>query len=141
LLLFFTTTCEGCPEAFEDLRSLFEGLLSAGSARAVGISFDDQELTRTFVEERDPVIPVTVFQHRRWPDVFRIREVPQLVVLDSGGRVRVARSGAFSPQLLTDSILPLIQQLGTSTGSSPLSDFTPSCRATKTIHLRQGGLP
>jgi len=141
LLLFFTTSCETCPETFSLLEPFFEGLLSEGDARVVGVAFDSLQLTRTFVEERNPAFPVTVFEHPRWPDVFRIREVPQLVVLDTRGRVRIARTGAFSRQLLADSIVPFLRQHRSDNGSPPSDDLTPICEATKTIHLRQGRTP
>ena len=56
----------------------------------------------------------------RLPMLYRIRAVPQLVVLDSGGRTVFARAGTLKGTGVVDSIVAATVQRGS---PSPARDF------------------
>lgn len=111
MILFSGADCTDCPRALQTVDSLYGGLTSSDILDAVVVFFADNETATLLVDSLGIGLPVVSLAHPRWEEVFRVRDVPQLVIVDQDGRVRVSRRGIPSSVLWYDSIVPLAERL------------------------------
>lgn len=137
-LLFVAGDCENCPAAVRALEQLREVEAASARLEVLLVALDDPSAGQNLTDGLSFDLPVLAFPHPRWRDVFRVRDVPQLVVLDPEGRTRVARTGIPSRQLLVDSVLPLAERLEAGSVHGPWV-AGPCGQAAQVAHLQQGG--
>lgn len=111
-VFFFTGSCPSCAEALRAWSPIVDSLQRVGRIRALGIALDaDSAGVAEFLESGGASMPIVQLSHPRWRDLFRVRTVPMMVILDQDGRVRASRGGSPSEALVRDSILERLDQL------------------------------
>ena len=70
-----------------------------------GVSLDSFEATRAYAMEHALTFPVVSLTERRARGLFRLRRVPQVLILNDEGRVAFTRLGVVESQAALDSIL------------------------------------
>ncbi|CAN5910070.1 TlpA disulfide reductase family protein [soil metagenome] len=110
VLFFFTTTCAYCLTsipALEELRSALARRPGTPS-RLFAIGLDSASAVRRFAESRHLSFPVLLLPNQRLSLLYRVRAVPQLMVLDSSGHTVYARAGALQGAGVLDSIITAV---------------------------------
>jgi thiol-disulfide isomerase/thioredoxin len=107
VLFFFTTTCEYCRASIPVLLRLDAALRRDPTLRGklYVVAFDSATVIRRFVDSVGLAVPVVVPPSGRFATLYRVRAVPQLMVLDSSGRTTYARAGELNGPGVLDSIL------------------------------------
>ncbi len=111
VLFFLTTTCEYCIRSLPILRSLDSALKSRPDMRAelYLIGLDSARLVRRFADSAALSLAVLQIPNQRLALLYRVRAVPQLMVLDSAGRIVFTRAGALLSIAARDSILTAVR--------------------------------
>lgn len=107
---FFTTTCSYCRMSLDKLRALdfaLEHALSAESELFM-IGLDSAAAVRRYADSLRLPMPVLLMPNQRMALLYRVRAVPQLMVLDSSGRAVYTRPGALVSQVSLDSVLAAV---------------------------------
>ncbi len=114
VLFFFTTTCLQCRNSWPGLAQLEAALARHPGARTrvFAVGLDSVAAIRRFADSARLSVPVVLMPSARLPMLYRIRAVPQLVVLDSGGRTVFARAGTLKGTGVVDSIVAATVQRG-----------------------------
>ena len=97
LLFFFSTSCGACRENQQHWRELYSKV--EGSTEVLGVSLDDSEATRTYVEEMGLPFPTVSLAHpEAVTEILGITQIPETVLIDPGGTVAESRLGILSPE-------------------------------------------
>jgi peroxiredoxin len=107
VLFFFTTTCSHCRNSFVTMSKINSALANDTllNARLFGIGLDSTAAVRRFADSARLSYPVLLLPDRRLAALYRLRGVPQLIVLDSSGRVTYARAGELRSKPAIDSVM------------------------------------
>lgn len=107
VVFFFTTTCGYCGASLEQLRRLDAELTSATgrSGALLLIGLDSAELVRRYADSLSLDVPVLTMPSLRLALLYRVRAVPQLMVIDSSGRAVFTRAGALVTRSSVDSVM------------------------------------
>lgn len=110
LIYFSSSECEDCERDFQTIQRLVAREIAEDVLILAGVALgeDSTEVRRMW---QDSGIDFGMLADGRWPDVFRLDTLPQMVLLDPQGRIRVARGGAPNPTMVTDSMIPLLGRL------------------------------
>ncbi|HEX9483513.1 MAG TPA: thioredoxin-like domain-containing protein [Gemmatimonadaceae bacterium] len=110
VLFFFTSTCPYCVRSMPALRLLDSLLRREHRRRAplIAVSLDSAGGTHGFADSVNAMMPVVVVPSERMRLLYRVRSIPQLMVLDSGGRTVYARTGELTGSVVRDSVAPAI---------------------------------
>lgn len=105
VLVFFTTTCQYCRASWPAVKALQDRLTRVPGARMVAVALDSAHAVRRYADSAGLAIPVVPSVDGRMARLYRVRGVPQVIVLDSGGRTVYARAGALISKAAIDSII------------------------------------
>lgn len=94
VLFFFNTSCDYCRASIPAWKELAARVGSVGN-EAFGVSLDSVSQTREYATEHMLTYPVVHFDTRRTRSIYRVRAVPQVVILDSSGVVLYSRIGVL----------------------------------------------
>ncbi|MFQ5705510.1 MAG: peroxiredoxin family protein [Gemmatimonadales bacterium] len=119
VLFFFTTTCPYCRESLLAWQQVASHLKAVGSASVYGIALDSLHLVREFVKEHDLGFPVVMFPEAKLAQLYRVRRVPLVMVLNEEGRVVYSRAGPLTGQAAIDS--PLETEAVSALAARPIS--------------------
>ena len=110
VLFFFSSTCVHCANSLPMLLRLSDSLRAtpAAHARVITIAMDSSAAVRRFVDSTGLRIPVFEMPNPRFGLLYRVRSVPQVIVLDSSGHTVYARAGALVDSGVMDSILSAV---------------------------------
>jgi peroxiredoxin len=105
VLFVFNHTCPYCRASIPAWsRIAAEAEAALGRGAAVGLSLDAPDTTRAYVAQHGLRYPVAVFPDRRTAALYRTRTVPVTMVVDSSGRVLLARIGELREGPAADSV-------------------------------------
>ncbi len=104
VLLFFTTTCPYCKASIPVWNAVATRGRELGFA-VYGVVLDSLDLARAYVAEHGLTYPVVPLPERRLAELYRIRRVPMMLVVDAAGRIRYARWGEVSSGTVLDSVV------------------------------------
>lgn len=95
ILYFFTTTCPHCRASIPAVRALET---AAGAHQLVGVAEARPEEARDYARSAGFGFPIARLPDDRARALFRSRDVPMLLVVDSGGHVHYRHVGALGLQ-------------------------------------------
>ena len=104
LMFVFSTTCGSCVASMPAVKSIHAELGTNAPIELFGVSVDSLEATRRYMEEHGLAFPVVSLTLRRLLALYRLRRVPQLLLLDHLGRVQYVRAGALAEAHAIDSV-------------------------------------
>lgn len=121
VLWFFTTTCSYCSVSVDRLRSLDSALksTSSSSAELLMVGLDSAAAVRRYADRLRLSVPILLMPSQRLALLYRVRAVPQLMVLDSSGSALYTRAGALVNQVSLDSILAAVRYRPPNVASGP----------------------
>jgi peroxiredoxin len=101
ILVLLTTSCPYCRSSVPNWNAVYRR--AGSSTRVVGLSLDNLDSTRRFVEEFGLEFPVFVaVRPLSVRDELEIPGVPQTIAIDAGGAVRGVWGGELRQDHLTD---------------------------------------
>lgn len=105
VLFVFNHTCPYCRASIPAwTRIAAEAEAAGGRGAAAGLSLDAPDTTRAYVARHGLRYPVVAFPDRRTAALYRTRLVPVTMVVDSSGRVLLARIGELREGPAMDSV-------------------------------------
>ena len=105
VLFVFNATCEFCRASIPAWsRIAAEAEAAGGRGAAVGLSLDTPDTARAYAARHGLRYPVAVYPDRRTEALYRTRTVPVTMVVDSAGRVVLARIGELREGPAADSV-------------------------------------
>jgi peroxiredoxin len=106
VLFFFTTTCEYCRNSFATLATVDSAIANDTvlKPRLYAVGLDSIDALRRFADSTRFAFPILHLSDSRIAALYRLRGVPQLIVLDSG-RVTYARAGELRGSAAFDSLM------------------------------------
>ncbi|MEK9499385.1 peroxiredoxin family protein [Gaopeijia maritima] len=107
LLFFFNTTCEYCRASIPSINALAR----RADMAVIGVSLDSLHLAEMYVHDHDVTYPVAALTERRIAELYRVRAVPMVILVDGYGRVAYARRGVLEGSAPLDSILDAVRTL------------------------------
>mgnify|MGYP001620190070 FL=1 len=110
VVFFFTTTCSYCRASLDKLRDLSTELKRTPQTygELVMVGLDSTAAVRRYADSLQLPMPVLMIPSQRLALLYRVRAVPQLMVLDSAGRAVFTRAGPLLTQASLDSVLASI---------------------------------
>jgi peroxiredoxin len=110
VLFFFSTSCVHCTKSLPHIAWLSDSLSSTPAlrSRVIAIAMDSGAPLRRFVDSTGFRIPVFEMPSSRLGLLYRVRAVPQVIVLDSSGHTVYARAGSLASSGAMDSILSAV---------------------------------
>ncbi len=105
ILFFFTTTCPYCRESLPAWKQVASQFKAVGSASVYGIALDSLHLVQEYAKEHELGFPVVMFPEAKLAQLYRVRRVPLVMVLNEEGRVVYSRAGPLTTQSAIDSVL------------------------------------
>ncbi|MGH7712182.1 MAG: TlpA family protein disulfide reductase, partial [Gemmatimonadaceae bacterium] len=107
VVFFFTTTCSYCKASLQKLIALDSSLKSARTTNneLLMVGLDSAAAVRRYADSLRLPMPVLLMPNQRLALLYRVRAVPQLMILDSTGRAVYTRAGALVTQASLDSVL------------------------------------
>lgn len=110
VLFFLSTTCEYCVSSLPAIVALDSALARTAGAhdRVYLVAVDSPPAVRHFADSARLATPVALLPGRRIALLYRVRAVPQLLVVDSGGRTLYARAGELRAGSALDSVLAAV---------------------------------
>ncbi len=110
VVFFFTTTCTYCGASLDRLRALHSALRegSSGVGELLMVGLDSATTIRRYADSLRLPMPVLTMPSQRLALLYRVRAVPQLMVLDSAGRALFTRAGPLVTQASLDSVLAAV---------------------------------
>lgn len=109
--LVYNTRCPFFEESTPAWKEIHRRVGESQGVRVLGLSVDPLTLTLEYQQAHSLPFITGVIQDTRLRDIHRLGVVPQVVILDSGGRVVLTRIGALELGPATDSILTAIKAL------------------------------
>ena len=111
VLFFFSATCVHCARSLPVITRLSDSLSATPAlrARVIAIALDSSATVRRFVDSTGVRIPVFEMPSPRFGLLYRVRSVPQIIVLDSSGHTVYARAGSLASSGVMDSILSAVK--------------------------------
>jgi peroxiredoxin len=105
VLFVFNATCPYCRASIPAWTRIGADVEAAnGRGAAVGVSLDSPDTARAYATRHALRYPVAVFPDRRTGALYRTRTVPLTMVVDSSGRVVLARIGELREGPGADSV-------------------------------------
>jgi peroxiredoxin len=105
VLFVFNSTCPYCRASIPAWTRLAAAAEAAnGPGAAVGVSLDSPDSARAYATRHGLRYPVAAFPDRRMVALYRTRTVPVTMVVDSTGRVLLARIGELREGPAADSV-------------------------------------
>jgi peroxiredoxin len=105
VLFVFNATCPYCRASIPTWTRIGADIEAAnGRGAAVGVSLDSADTARAYATRHALRYPVAVFPDRRTTALYRARAVPVTMVVDSSGRVVLARIGELREGPGADSV-------------------------------------
>lgn len=105
VLFIFNRTCPYCRASIPAwTRIAAEAEAAGGRGAAVGLSLDPPDSAQAYAARHGLRYPVAAFPDRRTAALYRTRLVPVTMVVDSGGRVLLARIGELREGPAADSV-------------------------------------
>jgi peroxiredoxin len=105
VLLVFGIDCLYSRASLPWWRALANRLAGESRVRIYGVSLDSLEASRAYAMEHELSFPVVSLTERRPQNLFRLRRVPQVLILNDEGRVALTRLGVLESDAAVDSIL------------------------------------
>jgi peroxiredoxin len=102
----------GCPYSRASLpwwNALANRLAGESRVRIYGVSLDSLEAARAYAMEHGLTFPVVGLTGRRAQSLFRLRRVPQVLILNDEGRVAFTRLGVVESEAALDSIVTAVR--------------------------------
>ena len=123
VLFFFSSTCVHCVKSLPMLARLSDSLKSNPSmlAQVVVIAMDSGATARRFADSTGLRVPVFEMPSPRFGLLYRVRSVPQVIVLDSSGHTVYARAGSLVSAGAMDSILSAVKLRRAPAGRSTIA--------------------
>jgi peroxiredoxin len=112
LLFIYNTTCTHCLASLPAWRKLTAAAQAAGSLEVLGLSTDPPEEARSYEQLHGLPFASISLQDARYLSLFRARLVPQVAIVDGGGRVVYSRLGRLESTAAVDSVLSAIRAVG-----------------------------
>lgn len=113
VLITFSTTCEFCRAAVPLWRELAQVAARYPEVSVVGIGVDSLSQVRNFADSVHLPFPVTHLDGK-WLELFKVQFVPNVMVVDSDGRIMATRMGPIPAGPALDSLLTVIRGDGAS---------------------------
>jgi len=105
VLFVFNSTCPYCRASIPAWTRVAAAAEAAhGPGAAVGVSLDGPDTARAYAARNGLRYPVAAFPDRRMAALYRTRSVPVTLVVDSTGRVLLARLGVLKEGAAMDSV-------------------------------------
>jgi peroxiredoxin len=105
VLFVFNSTCPYCRASIPAWTQVAAAAEAAnGPGAAVGVSLDPPDSARAYAARHGLRYPVAAFPDRRTAAIYRTRTVPVTMVVDSTGRVLLARIGELKEGPAADSV-------------------------------------
>lgn len=123
LLFFFNTVCEFCRASIPAINEIQDRLVGQPGTQVLGIALDSLHIAEMYVHDHGVEYPVVSLLDRRTSELYRIRAVPLLMLVDADGRVAYARRGVLDAPLQVDSVVEAVRLLR-SLSESRLADTT-----------------
>jgi peroxiredoxin len=108
LLLFLTTTCSYCIQSLASWRELATRCDSVSGVDVYAVSLDSVPETQLYLQRHGLSVAAAFFPERKLAILYRVRNVPVTMVVDSVGRVLYARRGVFEGRAARDSVLGVL---------------------------------
>ena len=94
VLFFFTTTCPYSKASFPAWNCVAARMRYEAGVRVYGIGLDSLQVLTRFAEQQTLSFPVVALGDRSYAELFRVRRVPLVLLVDDSGYVRYARYGS-----------------------------------------------
>lgn len=111
VLAFFTTTCPYCRASMPSWKDLAARLAEDRTSKFIGIAVDSAHLAQAYVSEHGLAFPVVVLNHPKYVQFFRVRGVPEILVLRHDGQVAFARIGIMESAAAIDSVIDAVRRV------------------------------
>jgi hypothetical protein len=108
ILFFITASCEYCQRSLPALQSVDSALNRHPDShtKLLAITLDSSTITlQHIVDSVGLSVPILVLPSRRLALLYRVRAVPQLMIVDAAGRTIYAREGALVGPGVVDSVV------------------------------------
>ncbi len=113
LLLVFDTECDYCRATVPAWKQVLSVLDSASyrPIQVLGISLDSDSATRVYLEDLEFALPTVTMRDPKTLQLYRLRSVPQTILLGPRGYVMFARTGQLSTPEAVDTLLQVIKRV------------------------------
>lgn len=110
LVNFFASWCVPCLAE----HPLLTRLAREDGIRVVGINYKDEsaDALAWLAQHGDPYLAIGADRDGRVAIDWGVYGVPETFVVDAGGRIRLRHPGPLTPDLVDDTLLPLLRELG-----------------------------
>jgi peroxiredoxin len=105
LLVFFDTTCPYCRASVPAWRQIAERLAGDSSLVIYGVALDSAAAVAAYAAEHRLRFPLIARPDPRLVTLYRVTDVPLVLVIDAAARVAYARVGVLETALAVDSVL------------------------------------
>ena len=113
LLFFFNTQCPYCQQTMPVWNDIFTKLREDGGTEVLGIGLDSLHLVEMYAHDHELSFPVISLLDRRLAELYRVRSVPLIVLVDAEGHVAYARRGLLETGEQVDSVFLAVRLLRT----------------------------
>ena len=104
LLFAFSTDCAPCLASVPAIKAIRAQAGPDLRVKVVGVSVDSSNATRRYVTEHSLDFPVVSLTQRRVLALYRLRRIPQVLLVDDLGRVKYVRFGSLKAATAIDSV-------------------------------------
>lgn len=105
VIFVFNATCPYCRASIPEWTRISQAVEAAnGRGSAIGVSLDSPDTAKAYATRHSLRYPVAVFPDRRTSSIYRTRTVPVTMVVDTAGRVVLARIGELKEGPGADSV-------------------------------------
>jgi len=105
LLVFFNTTCPYCRASVPAWQQIAERLVGDSSLVIYGVALDSAVAVAAYAAEHRLSFPLIAGRDPRLVALYRVTNVPLVLVIGADGRVAYARMGVLETALAVDSVL------------------------------------
>lgn len=105
LLVFFNTMCPYCRASVPAWRQIAERLAGDSGIAVYGVGLDSAAAVAAYAREHRLGFPLIARPDPRLVALYRVTNVPLVLVIDADGRVAYARMGVLETALAVDSVL------------------------------------
>ncbi|MGD2154516.1 MAG: redoxin domain-containing protein [Gemmatimonadales bacterium] len=105
MLLVFDARCPYSRASLPWWNALAKQLAGDSRVLIYGVSLDSLEASRSYATEHELGFPVVSLMERRAQGLFRLRRVPQALILNDEGRVAFTQLGVVGSDAAVDSIV------------------------------------
>ncbi|MGH7602570.1 MAG: peroxiredoxin family protein [Gemmatimonadaceae bacterium] len=111
-LIILTSTCPFCKQSLPAWKEIYLTLDTAKlpATDMVALTTDSLRVAKVYAGSNDLPFPLVSFPSRAYRYAYKGSLVPQIVLVDSGGRVVFARSGPLNTRVAIDSVLAAVRK-------------------------------